>query len=269
MKKTVFISIFVLLGFTFSSCEEKMELNSENSEQKIFVEAMFADNSMASYLHITKTKGIYESVIDHPKVEDAIVKLVDETDGSVINYTHEGGGSYTTNVSGIVGHTYRLEIDAEGQHITAQQSMLAASPLNRIVSKPTDTAGVFSLETYFEDDPATEDYYLYIMYPADQTVDPRFSVTSDLQYNRDNHSLVIPDEVFNNGEQWFVFMFHIDRANYNYLKVILRALKSLNGGSHPFYGISLGNPKSTVQGEKVMGYFIASPVSFSPIIIGN
>jgi hypothetical protein len=246
-----------------------MDLHSENSEEKIVIEALFADNSMASYLHITKSKGIYESIIEHPKVEDAVVKLIDDTDGTIINYTHEGGGSYKTNVGGVIGHTYHLEIDAEGQHITAQQSMLAASPLNRIVSKTTDDANIYALETYFEDDPATEDYYLYIMYPADQTVDPRFSVASDLQYDRTKQSLVISDEVFNQGEQWFVFMFHIDRTNYNYLKVILRALKSLNGGSHPFYGISLGNPQSTVHGDKVMGYFIASPVSFSPIVIGN
>jgi len=263
------IHILFIIIMTLFSCEEKMELNSENSEQKIVVEALFADNAMASYLHITKSKGIYESVIDHPKVTDAIVKLVDKTDGTTINYTHEGNGSYKTNVNGIIGHEYRLEIDADGQHITAEQTMPVAAPLNRIVSKSTDEPNSFMLETYFDDDPTTEDYYLYIMYPSYQTVDPRFSVASDLQYNRNTNAMLIPDEVFTQGEQWFVFMFHIDRRNYNYLKVILRALKSLNGGSHPFYGISLGNPTSTIQGNSAMGYFIASPVSFSPIVIGN
>jgi len=266
LRQTVIIFLALL---AFSSCEEKMELNPENAEEKIVVEALFADNAMASYLRITKSKGVYESVIDHPKVTDAIVKMIDKTDGTIINYTHEGGGSYKTTVNGIVGHDYRLEIDADGQHITGEQTMLAATPLNRIVSRATDEPNRFMLDTYFDDNPDTEDYYLYIMYPADQTVEPRFSVASDLQYNTNTHALLIPDEVFNQGEQWFVFMFHIDRSNYNYLKVILRAMKSLNSGSHPFYGISLGNPTSTIQGDKVMGYFIASPVSFSPIVIGN
>ncbi len=263
------LSIIFLIILAFSSCEEKMDLNSENSEQKIVVEALFADNAMASYLRITKSKGIYESVVDHPIVEDAIVKLIDDTAGTVIDYTYQGNGSYQTNTNGIVGHNYHLEIDADGQHITAEQTMLGAVPLNRIVSKSTDNPNRFMLNTYFDDNPDTQDYYLYIMYPADQTVEPRFSVASDLQYDRSLNTLLIPDEVFNQGEQWFVFMFHIDRSNYNYLKVILRAMKSLNSGSHPFYGISLGNPTSTIHGDSVMGYFIASPVSFSPIVIGN
>ncbi len=272
MKKYSFIYILILL-LSFSSCEEKINIHPENSDEKVVVEAIFCDNPLVSYMRLSKSKGIYESITNHPKITDAIVKVTDETTGDVIDFIYDSSDAkYKSFTTGIPGHVYRLDIDAAGQHITARQTMTSKIDLDRVISVPLDDdPNTYYLKMQFDDPPGQQDFYLFIMQPMDPNagLEPRFTVLSDLAYDPTERTLSVTDEIFHKNEDWIVLFFHIDIKNYNYLKVILRAMKSLQNGSHPFYGLSLGNPQNTVEGESVLGYFLVSPVSLSPIHIGN
>ncbi len=274
MKLSYHYIILLWLFVLFSSCEKKIELHPENSEEKIFVESIFSDLTPLSYVRLSKTKGIYESITGHPIVKDATVQIEDLTDGTVIDFTYVAGeGQYQTTVAGIPGHQYRLKIEAEGQQITARQTMTSIVNFNGVSSVPVaNTTDKYYMKMKFDDPPETEDYYLFIMMPQNQNdpdLEPRFTVRSDLLYNRAEGSLSIEDEIFNKDEDWLVLFYHVDTENYNYLHTILRAMKSLVNGAHPFYGIALGNPQDNVEGEKAFGFFIASPVRWTPIHIGN
>ena len=266
--------LFIILGIFLlsTSCEKEIVLHPENSEEKVVVEAMFTDNPFATSITLTKTKGIYEGITGHPKITDAQVKIIDQTTQDEIIFTNAGNGKYSSFTTGIVGHQYQLVIQAEGQEITGTQTMQAAINLQRFISTPIENQpDKYTVKAIFDDIPNQNDYYLFIMNYADASADvePRFEVASDLLYNDSEHSLAIPDEVFGYNQQWIISVFHIDRKNYDYLKVNLRAMNGLVNGAHPFYGISLGNPQNTVQGKQVMGYFLASPIALSPITIGN
>ncbi len=269
--KSILPLIFGLFLLTVS-CEKEIILHPENSEEKVVVEAMFTDNPFATSVTLTKSKGIYEGITGHPKITDAQVKIIDETTQDEIVFANAGNGKYTTFTTGITGHQYKLVIQAEGQEITGMQTMLAPVNLQRFVSTPIENqTDKYTVKAIFDDVPNQNDYYLFIINYADQSanVEPRFEVASDLLYNTADHSLTIPDEIFDYNQQWIISMFHIGRKNYDYLKINLRAMKGLVNGAHPFYGISLGNPQNTVQGDQAMGYFLASPVALSPITIGN
>jgi len=270
MFKKFLIAFILFTGL--SSCEKKIEIHPENSEEKVFVEAIFTNYTIASYIKLRKTKGIYESITGHPPITDASVVIKDLTDNSLINCPFDGHDKYVPEAEGIPGHEYILEIDAAGQHITGTQTMTEYIPLQNIYSYPTEEdPDKYYLVAHFDDPPETEDYYLFIIQPMDPNseLEARFTVLSDFTFDRTNNTLKINDEFFNEGEDWLVTFFHVDRKNYNYLEVILRAMKSLVNGAHPFYGLSMGNPPSTVEGEQTLGFFIASPVSLSPIHIGN
>ena len=265
-KFVILIGLLLLL-----SCEKKIEIHPENSEEKVYVEGLFTDSPLVSYIKLSKTKGIYESITGHPPITDAIVTIKDLTDNTVINCNFTGR-EYVPETQGVSGHDYLLDIQIEGEHITAHQTMSTFIPLENVFSTPTeDDSGQYYLTARFNDPPETEDYYLFIIQPQNPTseLDARFSVLSDFTYDRNNQTLLIEDEYFYEGEDWIVLFFHIDRRNYNYLHVILRAMKSLVNGAHPFYGLSMGNPPNTVEGAESLGFFIASPVSLSPIRIGN
>jgi hypothetical protein len=267
------LSMPVLLLLLLISCEKKIEIHPENSEKKVFVESIFSDLPAGSYVKLSETKGIYESITNHQVISDATVKLIDKTNGDIIDFTYVASeAKYLTNTPGIIGHEYELSIDAQGQHISALKTMTSLVPLQRVISIPaTGESGKFSIQLQFDDPENQEDYYLVIIQPADPSsgLEPTFTVLSDYLYNRTEHTIDVQDEVFDEGTDWFVLFYHIDKKNYDYLKVILRAMKSLVNGSHPFYGLSLGNPVSTVEGEQTMGFFLVSPVAFSPIHIGN
>ena len=267
MPKKILILIFsVFLG---TSCEKKIEIHPENSEEKVFVEALYTDSPLVSYIKLSKTKGIYESITGHPPITDADVNIKDLTKDTLI-HCHFDGEKYIPDVMGVPGHDYVLEIQAENQHISGTQSMTSYIPLLNINSYPSENhPDEYYLVAHFEDPPQTEDYYLFIIQPLNPDLEARFTVLSDYTFDRSNNTLKINDEFFHKDEDWVVLFFHIDRKNYNYLDVILRAMKSLVNGAHPFYGLSMGNPPSTVKGDQCLGYFIASPVSLSPIHIGN
>ncbi len=266
------VIFFLIALMVFSSCEEKIKIDPENSEEKVAVEAIFSDNPFLSYIRLSKTKSIYEDILNHEKITDANITLTDETTGDVYDFVYvPAQAKYMVSAIGIPGHAYRLDIFAENQHITATQTMTEKIDLDRVISIPTeDDPDKYYLKMQF-DDPPGEDYYLFLMQPQDPSsgLESRFSVVTDLTYDRNEHTLTITDEFFNKDENWNVLFFHIDRKNYNYLQVLHRAMKSLVNGTHPFYGLSMGNPVSTVEGEQTIGYFIASPATFSPIKIGN
>ncbi len=264
-------SILFIFVLFFSSCEKQIDLHPENSEEKIVIGAIFSDLSPITSMSVSKSKGIYDDILNHPKINDASVKIIDLNTNDTINFTSNNDGTYSTTGAGQIGHHYRLEIDAEGQHITGEQTMLPRVSLNQVKSFPVEpNSDKYYLRMKFDDDPTTTDYYLFLCYPlTNQDDDIRIIVRSDLLYNQDLGGYDIKDEIFNKNEQWLVVLFHIDRDNYNYLSIMNRAKNSLVNGAHPFYGISLGNPVNTVHGESVLGYFVASPVGVSPILIGN
>ncbi len=267
LKKVFFISLL----FMFFSCEKQITLQPENSEEKIVVSAIFSNLAPITTLSITKSKGIYEDILNHPKITDADVKIIDLNTNDITTFTSNNDGTYSTIGTGIVGHRYRLEIDAEGKHITGEQTMLSNVSLNQVRSFPIETgSNEYYLQMKFDDDANTTDYYAFICYPlTNPNDDIRVIVKSDLEYDRNILGFDVKDELFNENENWLVVLFHIDRKNYEYLSIMNRAKNSLVNGAHPFYGISLGNPKNTVEGDNVMGYFIASPVGVSPVNIGH
>ena len=269
MNQKIYYLIALFLVVFLSSCEKEIVLTPENSEEKVVVEAMFTDFPFLTTLKLSKTKGIYEDILNHPKITDADVKIIDKTTQDTIVFTSNNDGSYITNVSAIAGHQYKLEIKAENKLFTSEKTMLSPVSLSQIKSHPAEETDKYYLEMKFADDPDTQDYYLFICTNTSNPDDVRIIVRSDLLYNVDTQSININEELFDVGEYWQVVMFHIDRDNYEYLKIMNRAKVSLVNGAHPFYGISLGNPVSTVEGDGVFGYFIVSPVSVSPILIGN
>ena len=269
------LKIFVLLAtfWLLEACEKKVVLHPENSEQKLSVEAIFSDFPLVSYVRVTKSKGIYEPITNHEQIIDADVKVIDLTTNDTIYFAYNNETeNYKAAISGQEGHRYRLDITAQGHHLTSTKTMTSKVNLDRVISVPTeDDPNVYYLKMLFNDPPEQRDYYLIIMQPVDTNsgLESRFSVMSDMSYNREEKTISITDEFFNKNEDWVVLFFHIDRKNFNYFNVIHRAMKSLVNGAHPFYGLSLGNPQSTIDGDQTLGYFITSPVTASPIRIGN
>ena len=269
LKFFVLISLFWLLN----SCEKKIILHPENSEQKLSVEAIFSDSPFVSYVRVTKSKSIYQPITGHEQITDADVKIIDLTTNDTIPFVYnDDSENYKAAAAGLEGRQYRLDIMAQGHHLTSTKTMMTKVNLDRVISVPTEEdPNVYYLKMQFNDPPEQQDYYLIIIQPIDPNseLEPRFSVMSDITYDRVEKTISITDEFFNKDEDWMVLFFHIDRENFNYFKVIHRAMKNLMNGAHPFYGLSLGNPQSTIDGDQTLGYFITSPVMISPIRIGN
>jgi hypothetical protein len=228
---------------------------------------------MVNHIILSKTKNIYESILNHEFIEDADVKIIDQTTNDTLQFVFDpNDNKYKNSTGGIPGHEYKLDIHAAGQHITGNQIMTERIILDRVISvQNPDNPNEYYLKIKFEDPAETNDYYLAIIQPLDVNsgLESKFTVMSDMTYDRNDQTLTLNKDVFHMDEDWVVLFLHIDRKNYNYFSVIERAMRSLVNGAHPFFGLSLGNPTSTVYGDQTIGYYIASPVALSPIHIGN
>ena len=159
MKKSLIYIIIVLLMIT-SSCLEPFEINSEEIEAKIVIEALITDQVQNHYVKISRTVDFNQGGRT-PFIENAVVKVTVD-DGSVINYLHnpwqhaDSSGFYLSEFAfgGQIGNTYVLEIEVDGVVYSASEEMLPVMPIDSLVYR-------------LEPDPdkgTTVDYYELFLY---------------------------------------------------------------------------------------------------------
>lgn len=106
MKKYFLIISLITL---FASCEKVIELDLENAESKLVVEAVITDQPGPHYVKLTKSVNFNEPSV-YPEVENAWVVITDNT-GIVDTLQYTGNGIYqTSKIEGVVGRMYDLKI---------------------------------------------------------------------------------------------------------------------------------------------------------------
>jgi hypothetical protein len=111
MKKLLIIALIINFGFT--SCEDIYRPELDVMEDLLVVEARIVHGQSENTVKIYKTVNFNSPDIRYPVVDDAEVKLVDET-GSTISLNPAGQGTYQLAVLLTAGQRYKLVIEAEG-----------------------------------------------------------------------------------------------------------------------------------------------------------
>jgi hypothetical protein len=110
------------LALLLSSCEKVVDLNLDNGESTLVVEANITNLPAPYTVQLSKTVPFDNSSI-YPPVTNALVIISDNT-GVVDTLTNQGNGKYITNtLQGVVGRTYSLKINSEGKEYTATSKM--------------------------------------------------------------------------------------------------------------------------------------------------
>ena len=260
MKKILIISAVALL---FTSCEKVIDLELDNTVSTLVIEGNITDQPGPYTVRLSKTVNFDDANV-YPSVEDATVTIRDDA-GQDDVLRHIGGGLYqTTDLEGIEGRTYTLEVQAEGKTYTARSTMQPLVTLDSLRTTQLKFGGNTRnriIPVY--QDPASEgNYYQFLLF-VNGTPDKTYFVDNDNVGNGQvNDRPLRSNEIdIETGNNVTVEMRTIDANTYLYYFTLAQA-----AGNGPGGGTTPSNPPNGISGG-ALGIFSAYTTQSKTITI--
>lgn len=254
---TALVSIAFIL--VFSSCEKVIDIDLNDTEQKVVIEGSILRGDTLQRVRITKTQNFDESTAP-PTVDNAVVTVVDNL-GNAATFTSVGNGWYElTAYPGVEGRTYTLTAVVDGTTYSGSSTMPVYQPIDSLYVEfyPFGVDTIISLVPAHFDQQGISNYYQFHVYTngirdkgvylqndqftdGNLTVDPLFISELELE-----------DTVR-------VDLFCIDKPVYTYFNQLGVNLSSSATPANPISNLSGG----------CMGYFSARTFHSRTIIVGQ
>ena len=270
MKNFPFL-FFGFLSLLLSSCETTVDLDLEQGEPRLAVEAIVTDQPDLNYVKLSRSAP-YAKGIEPEPVTQAEVLLTD-SQGRSTPFVHYAGGEYkpAAGFKGEVGKTYTLTIKTDGQAYTATSTLNAVAALDKMSFLYSDgrhdelgRMEGYYLSVAFQEIPKVKNYY-----KLEIVLNGKF-------YQKNAGDILILDDKFYDGSYLGDLDIPTKFAHGDSLNV---RLLSLNPEAYHFYealshthrqGGPFGrNPANlpTNISNGAVGFFSASAVSFRSVVI--
>lgn len=259
----------MILGFLgiFSSCEDVIEVDLNDSEPRLVIEAnmyRWQNGVSSSLVKLTTTAPFFDNQI--PIVSDAEVKIQD-ADGQLYPFHYTDNGIYRSSFSPKPDLEYTLMIFYEGEMYSSTEKLYTTSPLEYVEQK--NDGGFLG-----------EDIELKVFYndPGDET---NFYFFEGLCEKGDILS-VYKDEFFNGnlifayyvvkdvepGDEVVFNLYGVSEQFYNFMFVLLQQTGGQGGPFQTQPATVRGNIVNTSNAENFpLGYFRISEVSSLTYIV--
>ena len=263
------LKLFSLLLITaLSSCEDVIEIDLKNVEQRFVIEAFMQANTGVCEVKISKTRNFNEDN-EFEAEKEATVLLVLPNGEPVILLTEEHPGQYLAqNVEIVPGATYQLQIiTQEGQEFSASTNAPYFVGIDTLVVEehpfpdPDNENDTFMVVCEFND-PAGQANNYRLKATINGQIDPYLYILRDDEILVDNEIRlpVFREEVFS-GDSVTIELISMDRASFNYFERISDISQQNGGGSIiPF------NPQGNFD-NGALGYFGIFNSDFRTLLI--
>ena len=242
----------------FISCEKVIDIELNESEQQVVIEAKLSEGTQAFSVIISQTAPYFESQSPQ-SVDNAIVTLRDET-GSALLIPFQQNGIYSSEVTAISGHTYTLEVQIEDKIYIANTFLPEKVELTELYTEyraaigPNDAG--YLVYFRYEDPPGVKNYYrvVHSVNGVLQNTGGDLQVLNDDLNDGSNARFALFRQIFQVQDTVEVVLQHFDETSYDYynsLGDIISSGSGFGGGS-----VAPGNPDSAWSGD-ALGYFSA------------
>jgi hypothetical protein len=268
--KTLYL---LLISLILISCEDVVDVDLNEAEPRLVIEASInwfknTDGSQQT-VKLSLSAPFFDEEI--PPATGAIVQISD-TNNNNFNFTEIGNtGVYVnTNFTPIIGETYTLLIDYNGEIFSATETFKSVSPIDFIEQ---NNDGGFSGEEIelkaFYTDPANEENYYFFEFISDVSVIPALEVYEDRFTNGNQIFGFYSEEDLETGDEVVIRNYGVSRRFYDYMFILLQQGSDDSGG--PFE-----TQPATVRGNCInetnptnfpFGYFRLSEVDEITYII--
>jgi len=275
MKKSL-IYLFIVLLMMATSCLEPFEINSEDVQSKIVIEALLTDQVQNHYVKISRTIDFNQGG-KTPSIDNATVKVTVD-DGSIINYFHNPGqdadssGYYLSEIAfgGLIGNTYTLEVNFEGVVYSASEEMLPVMVIDslsyRLELNPDKgtTVDYYEVLMYSREPQEREDFYLFEFFRNGFLLNENNEdvfVADDQALAEEINGLDFPFE-YVLGDTAKVKIYSLTRQSYLFYFDLVNVLQNDGGMFSP----PAANPRTNLS-NGALGLFQVSAVVSEELIV--
>lgn len=263
MKAKLAILSLVIL---FASCEDVIEIDLNDMEPKLVVDALISlDNQCV--VKLSKTTD-YFSEQSNPMVSDAVV-ILDDNAGTIVTLREIEPGVYSDeSMLGKQKTTYTLKIISEGKEYNSTATIPQLVSIDSLSYKYNDEELFYDfgyvVKCHFPEPLEIENYYrikTYNLNDETKADDSEFIFDDDL-FNGNNVEIAWEDEVFQLNDSVVVELYTLDLSTYDYYKTLFQI-----SGSESFMSTP-ANPVTNIS-NGALGYFGAYTISRATIVISG
>jgi len=260
-------SIIVL----FSGCEEVIQVELDNADSQIVIEAKVSDNPSNNLVIISKSTDFYNPS-QYENISGAEV-IVSESGGNSYIFFEISPGKYSnSNLSAKVGREYSISVIYNETNYSAKSSLPKQLIMDSITvmgeKRPFQEELDYEYHCYFQDYPDVEDFARFKLYINGEIkggifrYDDRLTDGNYIDFNR--FFFDDADEDIKPGDVVTIEMLTIDKATFEYFDTLRKALASSGGG--PFGSTAPSNPITNWDND-ALGYFSAYTIESKSVII--
>ncbi|MBN2668619.1 MAG: DUF4249 domain-containing protein [Bacteroidales bacterium] len=257
--KNIIVTIFfVLAGLLIVSCEKVIDVDLNDANTQLVVDAFITDSIGWGQVRLSKTGSFYDNNA-LPTIDNATVKIED-SEGSEFLLQSKGNGLYENSfLKTMSGRGYTLQIDYNNQMVSSYAYTPTKVAIDSLSLESFDYGmpsekPLYLVTAYFQDPPNESNYYRFRIF-INGRLDDGFLNSDDKYFDGlyNDANLTVAEE----GDTVYIEMYCVDKANYDYFKTIGDASST----------DTPGNPISNIEGENAIGYFGAYTASSKMIVV--
>lgn len=265
MKKYIYIILLSVVAFSFTSCEEVIDVNLDTAKPRLVIDATLkwekGTDGATQMIKLTTTAGYFEETV--PTVSGATVFVTNSTEQvfDFLELSPNTGDYICDNFIPVLNETYTLTVIQNGTTYTATDKMVSVPVIDKIEQKDDGGFGGENIEIkfFYTDNGATDDFYLSSA-KLSNAAKPVYGVSNDVLYQGNQFFNIYSSDELKSGKTLHYSLSGISEGYFNYLQVLLSIAGNSGGG--PFQ-----SPPATVRGNIVnttdidnycLGYFSAS-----------
>jgi len=272
MKKIKIIVAFIGL-ILISSCEKVVDIDLNTMEPKLVIDAAIkwqkGTVGNIQTIKLSTTSSYYDTQI--PTVSGATVFITDAAN-NVFNFVESNvAGSYVcSNFTPVLNRNYTLTVNSNGSTYTATETLKPVPQIDRIeqINNTGFSADATEIKSYYTDNGATQDYYLFKFKPS-YTAIPIYFAQEDISYQGNQIFGLYRSDKLKPGQNFEVTLSGISKQYFNYMRILI----SIAGNSS---GSPFQSPSATVRGNIInttndanypLGYFSLSEQDYRNYIV--
>jgi hypothetical protein len=268
MKIYQIISILVIAAMSFTSCEEIIELDLENAEPKLVIEANVDVTNQTATVFLTKSNGFYDD-ISLNVITDATVNLT-LADGSILNLPMISDGFYAAFginaaegdelvMSVVDGDEKVYEATENVPHEVALDSLEFIARTGGFGLGGGDADTTYQVFVHWQDVADKESFYRIRSILNDTLQTGTYSLADDIGFDGTAFSTPL-FSFFETGDTVTIQILSIDDGSFRYFSDLSAAQGQGFGSTTPY------NPKSNFD-NNALGYFGISRTDEETVIM--
>lgn len=274
MKKYSYIILLLTVAFSFTSCEEVINVDLNTAKPRLVIDAALkwekGTDGAIQKIKLSTTTGYFDQNI--PKVSGANVFVTNQTN-DVFNFveTLPNSGEYIcTTFIPVIEATYTLTVIQNGNTYTATEKLKPVVPIDKIEQRNDGGFGGKNIEVkvFYTDNGTRNDFYLFRAKLSTYQI-PSYRVSRDEFYQGNQIFSIYSNEDIKSGDTIDFTLSGISEGYFNYMQVLLSIAGSAGGS--PFQ-----SPPATVRGNIInnndienyaLGFFSVSETNHEIYIV--